>query len=71
MNDAEMMKQANQMWSMLDEMAENDPKGYKEFINTQRAKEKIESMPPIANMCIKARSKVVIRINILNLYIIY
>lgn len=33
-NDPEMLKQAEQYWKMLDDMAESDPKNYKNFVDT-------------------------------------
>ena len=48
-----MMKQAQNIWTMLDEMAENDPASYRKFIN-QKTKEGKEYMqPPEPHMCVE------------------
>lgn len=36
--DESMKKQANQLWKMLDDMADSDPDGYKKFIDTNMKK---------------------------------
>jgi glutamyl-tRNA reductase len=35
-------KQADNVWSMLNDLAENDPKGYEEFLQTQMEEAKKE-----------------------------
>ena len=61
MKDDAMMMQANQIWSLLDDMAENHPLGYKVFVKNQMNREQYEYKPPVAKICIKAHSMVVIR----------
>ena len=48
-----MMKQAQQIWSMLDDMAENDPKAYRKFIDQQNAEQKKFMKPPEPHMCVQ------------------
>ncbi|KAH9503831.1 PIH1 domain-containing protein 2 [Bulinus truncatus] len=47
-----MAKKAQQIWAMLDDMAENDPSSYRKFID-QQIKDGKESMaPPSPHMCV-------------------
>lgn len=50
-----MMKQAQQVWSMLDDMAENDPQAYKAFIDKQAAERKEFMAPPEPHMCVQTQ----------------
>lgn len=50
-----MMKQAQQVWSMLDDMAENDPQAYKAFIDKQAAERKEFMAPPETHMCVQTQ----------------
>ncbi|KAK3107152.1 hypothetical protein FSP39_008233 [Pinctada imbricata] len=48
-----MMKQAQNIWTMLDEMAENNPQAYQKFIN-EKTKKGMEYMkPPEPHMCVQ------------------
>jgi hypothetical protein len=48
-----MMQQAQQVWSMLDDMADNDPGAYKAFIDKQMAERNNFMAPPEPHMCVK------------------
>ena len=47
------MKQAHHLWSMLDEMAANNPEGYRKFIDKNLKEGKEAMQPPKPNMCIQ------------------
>lgn len=47
-----MMKQAQNIWTMLDEMAERDPQTYKKFIDKHMKEGKEYMKPPEPHMCI-------------------
>ncbi|KAH3699174.1 PIH1 domain-containing protein 2-like [Dreissena polymorpha] len=54
MADSEsVMQQAQQVWSMLDDMADNDPRAYKKFIDKQMAERKEFLSPAEPHMCVK------------------
>ena len=58
-----MMKQAAHIWSMLDDMAANDPAGYRKFLDKQMSEAK-ESMKPIEpHMCVSTKFTVRVIIN--------
>lgn len=48
-----MMNQAQQVWTMLDDMAENDPKAYKAFIDKQMQERKEFMSPAEPHMCVQ------------------
>lgn len=48
-----LLSQAQNVWTMLDEMAEDSPDKYKEFIEKQRQEAKEYMKPPVPNMCIQ------------------
>lgn len=50
-----MMQQAQHIWSMLDDMAENDPKAYRRFIEKQKAEHKEYMSPPEPHMCVQTQ----------------
>ncbi|XP_045207538.2 PIH1 domain-containing protein 2-like [Mercenaria mercenaria] len=50
-----MMRQAQQVWSMLDDMADNDPKAYKAFIDKQASERKEFMAPPESCMCVQTQ----------------
>lgn len=57
-DDKKLLEQANKLWSMLDDMAEQDPQAYQRFIEKQ-CKEHQESMaPPKPHMCVKTQFQV-------------
>lgn len=53
--DSSMMNQAQQIWSMLDDMAQNDPQAYRKFIDKQLKEGREAMKPPEPNMCIQTR----------------
>ena len=53
-----MMQQAQHVWSMLDDMANNDPAAYKKFIDKQMAEKKEFMAPPEPHMCIQTQMTV-------------
>ncbi len=53
--DDSMMNQAQQIWSMLDDMSQNDPQAYRKFIDKQLKEGREAMKPPEPNMCIKTR----------------
>ena len=58
MNSETMMQQAQHIWSMLDDMAEHDPKAYKRFIEKQKAEQKEYTSPPEPHMCVQTQMTV-------------
>lgn len=48
-----MMNQAQHVWSMLDDMAENDPKAYRKFIDKQMQERKEFLSPAEPHMCVQ------------------
>ncbi|GFO29876.1 pih1 domain-containing protein 2 [Plakobranchus ocellatus] len=48
-----MSAQAQQIWSMLDDMAENDPAAYRKFIERQMKEGKEYMAPPDPHMCVQ------------------
>jgi hypothetical protein len=46
-------KKAENFWSMLNNMAESDPDGYRKFIDKTLKEGKEMMKPPEAHMCIK------------------
>ena len=54
-NNENMMQQAQHIWSMLDDMAENDPKAYRRFIEKQKAEQKEYMSPPEPHMCVRTQ----------------
>ena len=53
MGDAQTMTQASQIWSMLDDMAENNPSAYRKFIDKQLKEGKEMNAPPKPHMCVQ------------------
>ncbi|XP_071959174.1 PIH1 domain-containing protein 2-like [Antedon mediterranea] len=49
----ELMKQAQHIWSMLDELADSDPEAYKKFIEKNVAESKDQEAPAAPCMCIQ------------------
>lgn len=49
-----LLNQAQNVWTMLDEMAESSPEKYKEFIDKQMKEAKEYMKPPVPNMCIQS-----------------
>jgi len=48
-----MMLKAQQVWSMLDDMSESDPKAYRKFIDKQMNERKEFLSPPETHMCVQ------------------
>ncbi|XP_025099992.1 PIH1 domain-containing protein 2-like [Pomacea canaliculata] len=48
-----LLQQAQQVWNMLDDLADNDPQGYQRFIQKQTADYKEMTAPPQPYMCVK------------------
>ncbi|XP_029879037.1 PIH1 domain-containing protein 2 [Aquila chrysaetos chrysaetos] len=46
---------ASQLWSLLDEMAENEPQAYRRFQRQQRAEAERLCAPPEPHLCLRAR----------------
>lgn len=55
MGSKSMMQQAQHIWSMLDDMADNDPKAYRRFIEKQKAEQKEYMSPPEPHMCVQTQ----------------
>ena len=53
-----LLSQAQNVWTMLDEMAEDSPEKYKEFMEKQRQEAKEYMKPPVPNMCIQTMLQV-------------
>ena len=51
----DMMKQAQTIWSMLDELADSNPDGYQKFIEKNLSKGKTETEAAKPWMCVKTR----------------
>jgi len=54
----DITKTAEQIWSMLDNMAADDPEGYKKFIDKQLKEGKEAMKPPVPHMCIQTNLEV-------------
>ncbi|KAM6400251.1 PIH1 domain-containing protein 2 [Rhynochetos jubatus] len=54
MEDA-ALAEAAQLWSLLDEMAENDPQAYRRFLRQQRDEAEQLCAPPEPRLCLRAR----------------
>lgn len=50
-----MSTQAQQIWAMLDDMAQNDPGAYRKFINKQMKEGKEFMAPPDPHMCVQVK----------------
>ena len=48
-----LMKKADQIWKMLDDMAVEDPAAYKKFIDQQMKAGKEAMKPPKTHMCVQ------------------
>ena len=55
------MKQAQHIWTMLDEMSNSDPASYKKFIDKQMQEGKKSMEPPQPHMCVK--TNMIVRIH--------
>nr|CAJ82634.1 novel protein [Xenopus tropicalis] len=51
----DMLAQVNQLWSMLDDMAENSPESYQKFIQRHMKEGKEFMTPPEPNLCIHTK----------------
>ncbi|XP_058049955.1 PIH1 domain-containing protein 2 [Ahaetulla prasina] len=49
----EMLTKATQLWSMLDDMAENNPKSYRHFMQQQLKEANLHYAPPEPCLCLK------------------
>ncbi|NXC17547.1 PIHD2 protein, partial [Corythaeola cristata] len=56
------LARAAQLWSLLDEMAENDPQAYRRLLRQQRAEAERLRSPPEPYLCLRARSAVGARV---------
>ncbi|CAH1797069.1 unnamed protein product [Owenia fusiformis] len=54
-NSEDMMNQAQSIWSMLDDMSENNPESYRKFIEKQMKEGKQAMKPPSPHMCVQTR----------------
>ena len=56
MDQEKLMNKAQNIWSMLDNMAQEDPQAYRQFIDKQMAEGKEymkwKSTPPETHMCV-------------------
>ena len=59
MKQDEIQKQATQVWAMLDDMAKNDPNGYKKFIKKQIVEEKKFNKAPLCKWTIRTTTGVI------------
>ncbi|EDV25634.1 uncharacterized protein TRIADDRAFT_23555 [Trichoplax adhaerens] len=66
MNKDNLMQQAQHVWTMLDEMAENNPDGYRRFMEKQMkdAKQHIKSPEPAFSIKVNTLDRRVLYINI-------
>ncbi|XP_064650517.1 PIH1 domain-containing protein 2-like [Lineus longissimus] len=48
-----MMAKAQQIWTMLDDMSENNPQAYRKFIDKQKQESKEWTTPPETHMCVQ------------------
>ena len=55
MSPDQMMQQAQQIWKMLDDMAESDPAAYRKFIDKQMEEGKESMKPPEPHMCVQTK----------------
>ncbi|MEE6484433.1 hypothetical protein FKM82_013866 [Ascaphus truei] len=51
----EMLTQVNQLWSMLDDMAENSPESYQKFIQRHMKEGKEFMAPPEPHLCLQTK----------------
>lgn len=49
----EMLSKATQLWTMLDDMAENNPGSYRQFMQQQLKEAKQHYAPPEPRLCLK------------------
>lgn len=52
------LARAAQLWSLLDEMAENEPQAYRRLLRQQRAQAQRLGAPPEPHLCLRARPAV-------------
>ncbi|KAM7082878.1 PIH1 domain-containing protein 2 [Ciconia maguari] len=55
------LARAAQLWSLLDEMAENEPQAYRRLLRQQRAEAERLCAPPEPHLCLRARPAGVVR----------
>ncbi|NXH16236.1 PIHD2 protein, partial [Bucco capensis] len=53
-----LLARAAQLWSLLDEMAENDPQAYRRFLQQQRDEAERFCAPPEPHLCLRTRPAV-------------
>ena len=53
MDKTKLLKKADQIWKMLDDMAVEDPEAYKKFIDQQMKAGKEAMKPPESHMCVQ------------------
>ncbi|NWR54530.1 PIHD2 protein, partial [Bucorvus abyssinicus] len=56
------LERAAQLWSLLDEMAENEPQAYRRLLRQQRAEAERLCAPPEPHLCLRARPAVGARV---------
>ncbi|NXI34856.1 PIHD2 protein, partial [Galbula dea] len=56
--DGAVLAKAAQLWSLLDEMAENEPQAYRRLLQQQRAEAERLCAPPEPHLCLRARPAV-------------
>ncbi|XP_074972459.1 PIH1 domain-containing protein 2 isoform X5 [Phalacrocorax aristotelis] len=49
------LERVAQLWSLLDDMAENDPQAYRQLLRQQRAEAERLRAPPEPHLCLRAR----------------
>ncbi|XP_074972457.1 PIH1 domain-containing protein 2 isoform X3 [Phalacrocorax aristotelis] len=55
------LERVAQLWSLLDDMAENDPQAYRQLLRQQRAEAERLRAPPEPHLCLRARPAVCAR----------
>lgn len=53
-----LLGQISQLWSMLDELSENDPAGYRKLLETQMKESADLRSPPVLHCSIRAETLV-------------
>ena len=54
----QLLQQAQQVWSMLDDMADKDPQAYRRFMDKQSKEQQELTAPPQPHMCVRTRFQV-------------
>ncbi len=57
-SDVDMATQAQHIWKMLDDMADNNPAAYRKFIDKQLQDGRDQMKPPEPHMCVLAKQVV-------------